>query len=157
MDKNSKKGILDNCSFHVLCFFFLYCSFYNNCTNSSLNQYLHSFKEENAGDSATPPSLMVSGKLFPPKVASWDSKHMNHTPTMQPTNLTGVRGGPPPALPPKPTRNTGIGFPSGRVAPISEPVPLFSGSSTKPNVLLPPKSDQVLGMSTVNISVRHVL
>ena len=100
---------------------------------------------------------MVSGKLFPPKVASWDSKHMNHTPTMQPTNLTGVRGGPPPALPPKPTRNTGIGFPSGRVAPISEPVPLFSGSSTKPNVLLPPKSDQVLGMSTVNISVRHVL
>ena len=99
---------------------------------------------------------MVSGKPFPPKVASWDSKHFIHTPTMQPTNVTGVRGGPPPALPPKPKpRNTSMGFPSGRVAPISEPVPLVSGSSTKPNVLLPPKSDQVLGMSGLNINKTH--
>ena len=93
---------------------------------------------------------MVDGKKpFPSKLVSWDSQRLNPNPTMQPTNVTGVRGGPPPALPPKPKpRNTTMGFPSGRVAPTSDPVPLLSGSSAKPNMLLPPKSDQVLGKKT---------
>ena len=92
---------------------------------------------------------MVDGKKpVQHTVTSWVSKRINPDTTMQPTNITGVRGGPPPALPPKPKpRNSGvIGFSSGRVAPMNDPVPLSSGSLSKPNVLLPPKSDQILGI-----------
>ena len=112
---------------------------------------LYRFIEENADYSAsTSQLLMVDGKKpFPSKVASWVSKRLNPSPTMQPTHLSGlVRGGGgiPPALPPKPKpRTPGIGFSGSKVAPISNPIPPPSLSIGNPQVSLPPKSDHIKG------------
>ena len=84
-------------------------------------------------------------KPLPSKIVSWVSKPVNPTLIMQETNLPQARG-PPPALPPKPkSRNTGMGFSSGKIAPTSNPLPPTPGSTGKPVALLPPKNEQTLG------------
>jgi hypothetical protein len=78
---------------------------------------------------------------------------------MQPTNLSGVRGGAPPALPPKPKpRNPGLVFSGSKVAPMSNPVPPPTVSISKPPVSFPPKSEQVLGKQlTFSSFVKRIL
>ena len=103
------------------------------------------FFEENAVYTAPTTSMVDDKKPLPSQVVSWVSKPLNPTPNMQETNLPQARG-PPPALPPKPkSRSTGMGFPSGKIAPTSSPPPTTLGATGKPVALLPPKTEQSLG------------